>query len=55
MTAVHVPVLTAEVLRQHLGTCQTFLHLMRPDYSETIIALPQNLSVSPTRAMLVAV
>jgi DNA polymerase-3 subunit alpha len=44
-----------DVLRQHLGNCQTFLHLMRPDYSETIIALPQDLSVSPTRAMLVAV
>ena len=44
-----------DVLRQHLGNCQTFLHLLRPDYSETIIALPQDLSVSPTRAMLVAV
>jgi len=44
-----------DVLQQHLGNCQTFLHLMRPDYSETVIALPQDLSVSPTRAMLIAV
>jgi DNA polymerase-3 subunit alpha len=44
-----------DVLQQHLGGCQTFLHLMRPDYSETIIALPQDLSVAPTRAMLIAV
>jgi len=43
------------VLQQHLGNCQTFLHLMRPDYTETVIALPQDLSVSPTRAMLIAI
>ncbi|MBM4255541.1 MAG: DNA polymerase III subunit alpha [Deltaproteobacteria bacterium] len=44
-----------DVLQQHLGNCQTYLHLLRPDYTETIIALPQDLSVAPTRAMLVAV
>ncbi|MGE4092659.1 MAG: DNA polymerase III subunit alpha, partial [Candidatus Binatia bacterium] len=44
-----------DVLQQHEGSCQTFLHLMRPDYTETVIALPAGLSVSPTRAMLVAV
>ena len=43
------------VLSQHQGTCRAFLHLARPDYSETVIALPHDLSVAPTRAMLVAV
>jgi hypothetical protein len=28
---------------------------MRPDYSETVIALPQDLNVAPSRAMLVAI
>jgi DNA polymerase-3 subunit alpha len=43
------------VLTQHQGNCRAFLHLARPDYSETVIALPHELSVAPTRAMLVAV
>jgi DNA polymerase-3 subunit alpha len=43
-----------EVLTQHQGDCRAFLHLMRPDYSETVIALPHGLSVAPTRAMVVA-
>lgn len=43
-----------DVLLQHGGSCQAFLHLMRPDYTETVIALPTDLSVAPTRAMLVA-
>jgi DNA polymerase-3 subunit alpha len=42
-------------LVQHQGNCRAFLHLMRPDYSETVIALPQDLSVAPSRAMLVAI
>ncbi len=44
-----------DVLAQHTGGCQTFLHLMRPDYTETVIALPNALSVAPTRSMLLAV
>jgi DNA polymerase-3 subunit alpha len=44
-----------DVLAQHTGGCQTFLHLMRPDYTETVIVLPNALSVAPTRAMLLAV
>ncbi|NOT54620.1 MAG: DNA polymerase III subunit alpha [Deltaproteobacteria bacterium] len=44
-----------DVLAQHTGDCQTFLHLMRPDYTETVIALPNALSVAPTRSMLQAV
>lgn len=43
------------VLTQHQGHCRAFLHLMRPDYSETVIALPPNLSVVPSRAMVVAI
>ncbi|MBI3301344.1 MAG: DNA polymerase III subunit alpha, partial [Deltaproteobacteria bacterium] len=43
------------VLTQHQGNCQAVLHLMRPDYSETVIALPQDLSVAPTRAMVTAI
>ncbi|MBI3246208.1 MAG: DNA polymerase III subunit alpha [Deltaproteobacteria bacterium] len=44
-----------DVLVQHQGNCQAFLHLMRPDYSETVIALPQDLHVAPSRAMVVAI
>ncbi len=44
-----------EVLTQHQGTCQTFLHLLRPDYTETVIALPQTLSVTPSRSMVTAI
>lgn len=44
-----------DVLAQHAGGCQTFLHLMRPDFTETVIVLPNALSVAPTRAMLLAV
>jgi DNA polymerase-3 subunit alpha len=44
-----------DVLQQHQGNCRAILHLMRPDYSETVIALPQDLNVAPSRAMLVAI
>jgi DNA polymerase-3 subunit alpha len=44
-----------EVLQQHQGNCQAFLHLMRPDYSETVIALPQHLNVLPSHAMVAAI
>ena len=43
------------VLTQHQGDCPAFLHLLRPDHRETIIALPPTLGVAPTRAMLAAV
>lgn len=43
------------VLSQHQGDCRAFLHLLRPDHRETVIALPQDLGVAPTRAMLSAV
>src|SRR4029434_8897326 len=44
-----------EVLLQHQGNCRAVLHLLRPDYSETVIALPHDLSVAPTRAMVIAI
>ncbi len=44
-----------EALQQHQGNCRAFLHLLRPDYSETVIALPQDLNVAPSRSMLVAI
>ncbi len=43
------------VLSQHQGDCRAFLHLLRPDHRETVIALPQDRGVAPTRAMLSAV
>ena len=43
------------VLTQHQGECRTFLHLLHPDHRETVIALPRDLGVAPTRAMLSAV
>jgi DNA polymerase-3 subunit alpha len=43
------------VLTQHQGKCQAFLHLLRPDYSETVIALPQALNVTPSRSMVTAI
>lgn len=44
-----------EVLTQHQGTCQAFLHLLRPDYTETVIALPRALNVAPSRSMVAAI
>lgn len=43
------------VLTEHQGQCHTFLHLLRPDHSETVISLPEQLKVAPTEAMLTAV
>jgi DNA polymerase-3 subunit alpha len=42
-------------LGQYQGTCPAYLHLIRPDHSETIIALPENLKVTPSEEMLEAV
>ena len=44
-----------DVLGRHTGKCDTFLHLVRPDLSETIISLPEKLKVEPTEAMLLGV
>ena len=40
------------VLTKHQGQCQTFLHVLHTDHSETIISLPEQLKVAPTAEML---
>ncbi len=40
------------VLTKHQGQCQTFLHVLHADHSETIISLPEQLKVAPTAEML---
>ena len=40
------------VLTKHQGQCQTFLHVLHPDHSETVISLPEQLKVAPTAEML---
>ena len=39
-------------LADHPGECETYLHLIRPEHSETIIALPEALRVRPSEEML---
>ena len=38
------------VFAAHPGTCEAFVHLIRPDESETIIALPEGTRVAATAA-----
>ena len=40
------------VLTKHQGQCRTFLHVLHPDHSETVISLPEQLKVAPTAEML---
>jgi DNA polymerase-3 subunit alpha len=44
-----------EMFLQYRGTCTVFLHLFKPDRSETIIELPDRLKVNPSRNLLEAV
>jgi DNA polymerase III subunit alpha len=44
-----------ETLARHRGDCPAFLHLLLPNRSETIIALPRELRVAPTEGMMEAV
>jgi len=44
-----------DTLTCHSGSCDAFLHLLLPDRTETIIALPSNLRVAPTESMVEAV
>lgn len=37
-----------ETLGRHRGSCATFLHILLPDQWETVLALPQSLSVTPS-------
>jgi DNA polymerase-3 subunit alpha len=39
-------------LGQHSGTCNTFLHLLLPNSTETIIALPSDLRVAATEGLI---
>ena len=44
-----------ETLAQYRGDCPAYLHLLLPDSTETIIALPRDLRVAPTDGMIEAV
>jgi DNA polymerase-3 subunit alpha len=39
-------------LEGHRGTCSAFLHLLLPNRTETVIALPAELKVAPTESMV---
>ncbi len=41
-----------DTLSGHSGSCSTFLHLLLPDRTETVIALPPTLRVAPTERMV---
>jgi len=41
-----------QTLTQHRGPCSAFLHLLLPNRTETVIALPAELKVAPTERML---
>jgi DNA polymerase-3 subunit alpha len=43
------------VLAAHPGPCETFLHLVRPDDSEAVLALPQAIRVAASDAIVDAV
>jgi DNA polymerase-3 subunit alpha len=43
------------ILASSPGECETFVHLIRPDHGETIIALPSELRVRPSEEMLEAI
>ena len=44
-----------ETLAAHPGTCEAFLHLLRPDGSETIVAVPTSIRVAATDDVVEAV
>jgi DNA polymerase-3 subunit alpha len=44
-----------ETLAQHRGDCPAYLHLLLPNSTETIIALPRDLRVAATEGMIEAV
>ena len=43
------------VLTQHPGPCAAFLHLLKPDATETILALPDTIRVAASAEVLDAV
>jgi DNA polymerase-3 subunit alpha len=44
--------LLRNTLSQHRGSCNAFLHLLLPNRTETVIALPADLKVAPTERMV---
>ena len=44
-----------DTLAQHRGDCPCYLHLLLPNKTETVIALPRELRVAPTEGMLEAI
>jgi DNA polymerase-3 subunit alpha len=42
-------------LSEHIGECPAYLHLLLPNRTETVIALPRELRVAPTEVMVDAV
>ena len=44
-----------QTLAEHRGDCPAYLHLLLPNSSETIIALPRDLRVAATEGMIEAV
>jgi DNA polymerase-3 subunit alpha len=44
-----------DVLAAHPGPCDAFLHLVRPDESETVLALPESLRVAASDQIVNAV
>src|SRR5262249_7255040 len=44
-----------DVLADHPGPCQAFLHLLRPDAPVTILALPESIRVAASAEVLDAV
>jgi hypothetical protein len=43
------------VFEAHPGPCEAFLHLIRPDAPETVIALPKDIRVAASEAVVEAV
>jgi len=41
-----------DMLKRHPGNCPVFLHVVIPGRSETILALPDNLKVSPSMELI---
>jgi len=41
-----------QTLSVHRGPCSAFLHLLLPNRTETVIALPPELKVAPTETMV---
>ncbi|MEO8601451.1 MAG: DNA polymerase III subunit alpha [bacterium] len=44
-----------DTLSQHRGDCPCYVHLLLPNKTETVIALPRELRVAPTEGMLEAI